>query len=313
MCLCNLSNVITEDIFQEMIDQVGLGLIKETIGAANLSTMTVDDVMPRHRQVDETMTIPFEKFLVMSPDFDVIGNESIFNRLILSPYVLVKPSQRTSMEQVYNNHRIIAWIDNEGSLCELIGKTIAVVEKDTHRQTTHVSTVIPKCVYALYGPLDRPNPKEETELTTVFDIKVEGVYTASRHVSTQSVLFRSPVMCKQMQLEDMMKFPLLVQRKLDGNRIIIYVCKSSGTITYYSKVGAVQTAKFGRRFDSDVRQLVDSFETDYDNIMLDCECYRHDSLHQLIGGWCNRIGKRASDRNAEHGHSRTNCHRAIRQ
>lgn len=287
------------------VSQIPSGLLKDTIGLLRLKSVSIDELMPRHIPEGEAcdMSIDFEKFLIADTEFDIINDENAFNRRVLPPYLLVK-SSNIALPILQGNHRIVAWIDKEGTLFETRcadGSYVSVVEKDIHRQTARVlphEGRIDDCLYVLYGPIVSSFPTshlwevvgrlsrlpQPDQVNASYDFCVEGTYV--KPVDNQvTILFRSPVMCKQGQLEDVTRFPVLAQRKLDGNRILVYV--SGQSITYYSKVGAIQTAKFGKRFDKQVELFVAQLPF-VKNLLLDCECYCHDVLHQLIGGWCNR-------------------------
>lgn len=320
------------DVLKLIDEKIGNGILKETLGFQSSRKTTIDEELPKHSQENEDTSIEFQEFQVVHSDVNAVVNESSLNEILPPQFILVKPvnkvpfihNGRKAWAWIDNDDKLWEVEDQVAIVVEPIthkqrltdapstklNLTSSAFSREPENNPTSASATsspasksdMLEAKLVLYAPLDlRQHPMDLIGLGLMktnplragqseIEFSVEGTYTTSS--SQPRVLFRSPVMCKQAELGKLNAYPYLVQRKLDGNRIPVFVSIVGETfkITYFSKVGALQPSKFNERFDKEVKRFIELNFKDQlpKNLLLDCECYRHGWLHEVISGHCNK-------------------------
>jgi hypothetical protein len=322
-------------------DRIGQGLLEQSIGFRTSKTTSINEIIPK-----VSSPIDFQSFEVVNDELTTIFNENIINRdisyyTIRAPYLLLKVSEiedkakETKLPLNLFGYNLLSWIDKDDYFYEFDidnnkKLNLTTIFLEARRQRVVSLNTFPKtitnCKYALYSSLFNPNSSKdnsknskddvednsENNSDTIIEYVMNGEYRPPEKISTSSFLFKHPIKCKQVSLEEITIFPTYVQRKLDGNRIIIHCLDYGASITYYSKVGALQTSKFPTRFNQDIirfcqfitnkynrnnsknnldddNDFKDESDRSFRNIMIDCECYAPDVIHEKIAGYCNRV------------------------
>lgn len=271
--------------------------------------------------------IDFQDFQHFSPEllFEV---ESFDNKILPKNFIKVRDNETSTASNTeplseINDYKVKAWIDTNGNYYEtMVDKSLQTEASNSLNKAIQGKRFIshPKEKQFKLGGNPSSDPayilytREEIKITyydinrNSNDLIHEGVYVKSQKVS-KLFLFREPVSCKQSNLESYKDFPVLVQRKMDGNRIVV-ICAlttqlqtanavgsnangeeikySTHSIRYYSRSGGLQSKKFNKQFDEDIKIFISQFP-EINNLMLDCECYSHGVIHAEIAGLCNAI------------------------
>lgn len=288
----------------------------ENIGFRYTRNVTVLDLCPK-----VTTVIPFQEFDMEEEDLTTILTEKAFltaiqDYQIFPPYAIVRRTERTTGDELiyHSGYTLAAWIDNEGTLYERFERTDKSNNIIRQRAGTQEQEILPfthdlinRATLILYeqgSTLHRKQTNEETILRRAVGEYVPPLQ--SNLSKTVIIPFREPMSCTSAEIDSLKEddYPVIVQPKLDGNRIIAHVVHNGGetTVKYYSRNGMVQSKKFNELFDSDViefatrlgiamrgLQRVAATGNELWAIQLDCECYAHDVIHSEIGGWINRI------------------------
>jgi len=298
------------DWLQFIEDAEGQGPL-ENIGFRCTRNVTVLDLCPKVMTV-----IPFQEFDMEDEYLTSIITEKAFltaiqDYQIFPSYAIVRRTERTDGNELiyHSGYTLAAWIDNEGTLYErfennIIRQRAGIQEQEILPFTNDLVDRATLILYEQGSILHRKQTNEEAILR-----RVVGEYVAplrSNLFKTVIIPFREPMSCTSAEINSLKDddYPVIVQPKLDGNRIIVHIVHNGGEITvkYYSRNGMVQSKKFNELFDSDViefaarlgivmrgLQRVAADGNEMWAIQLDCECYAHDVIHSEIGGWINRV------------------------
>jgi hypothetical protein len=245
--------------------------------------MKVSDIAKNYQTA-----IEFQEFEAIEPDTLNIINEHVFLRglddfRIIPDYLLVSPTTNIKLPSVHLNFHLKAWIDKEKIFHEVFGNEIISINPGETKHIIERAPDIAEGTLFLYTL----NPSDVKIAGAIDKYIMEGSYIPSERITTSNIPFYNPVSCKQISIEGVSSYPVFAQRKLDGNRIIVYYLNNGATIKYYSRSGFIQSEKFSIQFDEDVRKFCSAIKLT--NIMLDCECYCHEIIHAEIAGLCNSI------------------------
>jgi hypothetical protein len=311
------------DLLKYVEDKEGQGPL-QSLSFRRAHTITVSDVSPK-----ATTEIKFEPFEIADPRAATILTDVAFlNSLdefrIQPDYALVRRTDaESSIPLGHAGYRLCSWVDAKGTLFEfcflqeqygikgrLSGQGVITVQAGERRQRVleFDRNMLPSATFLLYSRVF--SCKFVTNDPSWIDYRMEGTFVPPEKKLTSSIPFRDPMSCTSAEIETLKSsdYPMIAQYKLDGNRIIVYLLDEGASIKYYTRNGILQSAKFGQQFDKAVKEFYQRVtscqrinpnqrsgaassreDRRIRNIMLDCECYRHDVVHSDIGGWCNRI------------------------
>jgi hypothetical protein len=277
-CLAEGISPGTDNVLEYIERTYGQMIIQMTIGNRVYEKTSIDRLMPKY--VGSTVSsIGFKDFDIATNRMEIFSSET---GSPTSPYLIRQG------ETHIPGYRLMTWINQQGYLQELIKDIQTIIKPDGTNQLVGSFSPASDAL-----PVLSLHTREECKLVDddicgtfiKVNYRENGEYTAVSR-SVQQHLFRLPVMCDDKKIEDITDFPIYVQRKLDGNRIIVYYLENGREIVYYTKVGFKQSDKFPKRFNRDI--MTYCLEKGIKNMMLDCECYNHNVIHQDIGGWCNK-------------------------
>lgn len=279
------------ELLNEIVKRSGEKVI-DSIRSNKTKSVTVIDLMPRVES-----PIPFEPFNIISESRFIITFDELDNIIRtydrLPQYFIIENRERITLREIIKvtscipGYQLVNAVCSDGTLYEVFTESMIMLSPNTLSYTNATGEVQPLFVMLTTSALLQSVPQQV--------ITVVGSYQPPSLKKEVVIPFRAPVSCKMANLdaESDWEYPCFVQRKLDGNRTIVYSLLGGRIIRYYSRSGYQLSKNFNKQFDSDIAELSKVIckklnKPDAD-LYLDFECYAHGIIHEVIAGLCNAI------------------------
>lgn len=271
-------------LVEEMIKRSGHKVI-ESFAFGFTRQVTIPELIPNAESA-----IEFQPFEIIDDEAYMIAYSKLDTALricnILRNYILVELDESIEIPMSIQAYNIVAVTDRDGTLYERLASGRWMMIKDGKYQD--VSKPKDPLLLLLHNASHLSDVSAQT-ITTC------GTYSVPDVVEERVIAFRNPLICKMSNMDDASKLPTpyYVQRKLDGNRVIVYSLLGGKIIRYYSKSGYELSSNFNKRFGSEIVKLSSSIakllQKPDINLHFDFECYSHGTIHAVIAGLCNSI------------------------
>lgn len=285
-----LDSNLDRNVFDQIVKRTGQQVLNE-LTLIRTEETSVDKLMPKI-----TSELGFKSFDVISEQAYMIKLSQItevFKHFNVFPeYVVVDVDKNFDYDiSVFRTYNLVSMSDSNGVLYEIVStddsNELKVIKVDG-LSYTNIDLTRDKLKPVLLllrnsKPLDDVQPQS---------IVVNGKYLKPEVTEKIIMPFRTPVSCKQSQLDsDDITYPCYVQRKYDGNRTIVYSLLGGEIIRFYSRSGYRLSSTFNVRFTEEIRRLSifigKKLGKPLINLHFDFECYDHGTIHSTIAGLCN--------------------------